>query len=491
MPTFSLLVQVKNPIPSLLQRMVSSIERQSTNDWELVLLVSGSSPMDEYAARFIAAVTPNVRVELRPDGELLAWSCNALLPTLGQWVAFVGQHDVLLPTTLAAMQATITLNAQAQVVYCDEESLGGWGQLSLGYDKPEPDAIRMLSEECFRDLALIRNSGLAAAGGFDRQASDHPRHDLYLRLLESQGVTAFAHTTGRLYRRHRNRLAPKTDDPRDKPYLAQYDLEGVRRHFSRMGIPAKIKQLNGTLDIDFQFARRPSVTVLLVLGDDAAKGIAAVMSLGILPIYQTRKVQVLFTGTDPAVYTQLSERCSGLRYPIKQVAGSLPAALNQEAAAADTDLILFLQGIPLNPRWLNRMVDYSQLSKVKAVGARLMTPIDLANPGCPGAVNAGMPWDARGQLNVLAVPHSVSTLSPACLLVDSRSFNSMAGFDHTYPTLYAMDFTLRLSEAGHTCVYLPASQVLVEQTSTPAPELALFRQAWAGWEDPYRLHQLS
>lgn len=479
MDKFTLLVRLQKPDMALARRMLGSVLNQSNNDWELVLVVS--SEADSVKAGMLAEGYPNIRMELRPEGELLAWSCNALLSTLGTWVGFLGQHDQLTPGALDEMAATIAAHPQAHVVYSDEESLGTWGQVSLPFAKGAPDPIRLLSQEYLRDLALIQKSWLMEVNGFDPLASDNPTHDLYLRLMARVGVSGFVHTPQRLYRRHRNRLAPR-NDVRDSPYLPGYDLDGVRRHLEREEIPATVRQINGTLDTDYRLPNAPAVTILLVLGDDLVEGKARLAGIGLVPVYQPSTVSVLFHGEQECVFDRYAELCAGLRYPLKRIIGNLPAGLNQEVSGADTDLTLFLQGRPLNAYWLRRLVDLTQLPGVVAAGPNLVTPTRQIE---------GRPWDSRGNFNQLAVPHSVSILSSACMLVDSRKFLELGGFAPEYPTLHGADFSLRLTGAAGGCARTPRVQVQVGRQASPEPaELTDFRTAWAGWVDPYELHQL-
>lgn len=477
MPQVSLLVQVRKPDPRLFRRMLDSVLNQSINDWELVLVVSDPADVAN-----LAISQPNVRVEQRPEGELLAWSCNALLPTLGEWAGFLGQHDQLTPDAVETMLATLAEHPAAHVAYSDEEALGTWGQVSLQFTKRALDPLRLLSEEYLRDLVLIRTHWLASVGGFDPLASDLPTHDLYLRLLEQVGEAGFAHAPRILYRRHRNRLKEPDKDSRISPYLPRYDLDAVRRHFDRTGIPAKVLQWSGTLSMDFHLTRTPAVTVLVVLGDDVAHGKAQLAGVGMHPVYPHTSVVALFHGSSEQAYGRYREICAGLRYPLKRSTGNLPDALNQAIKVADTELTLVMQGAPLDAFWLKRLVTLLQLPGVTAAGPTLITPLHQLGGGS---------WDHRGHFNQLAVPHSVSVLSPACMLIDTRQCLELGGFAPEYPTLFGMDYTLRLNAGGGRCAITPRAHVQVTPTTPADPEeLARFRTEWAGWEDPQGLHQL-
>ncbi len=476
MSLFSVLVRLHQPRPQLIERMLTSLVNQSNNDWELVLVVNSASTADHAMAKQLAEGHSNVRVELRPEGELLAWSCNALLSTLGTWVGFIGQHDLLVPSALDAMAATITASPQAHVIYSDEEAIGTWGQISLPCDKGAIDPVRLIAQEYLQDFVLIQRSWLTSAGGFDRLASDSPIHDLHLRLLSATGLVGFAHTPQRLYQRHRDRLAEVG------PTLPDYDLDGARRHLERMGTPGKIKQLDGTLDIEFQFEHKPAVTILLILGDDQVHGEAQIAGIGLAPAYPSSDIRVMFHGEQQAVSDRYAKLCEGKHYPFKRITVDLPTALNQEVSTVDAGLTLFMRGVPINRHWLKRLVDLTQLPSISVAGPSLITPTHLTD---------GSPWDTRGRFNHLAVAHSVSTLPGDCLLVATQRFLQMSGFAPEYPTLFAQDFTMRLTDAGGGCARTPRSQVQVGQGTDPtADELSNFRATWAGWQDPYGLHQL-
>lgn len=489
MSKFSILVQVQDPLLPAFQRMLDSVQAQTFTDWELVLVVSQQAQADRLLLADLAAINPQLRVEVRNTDELLAWSCNALLPTLGTWTGFLGQHDCLTPTALAEINATLQTHTSARVIYTDEEARNIWDLISLRTQKGAVDGMRLCTQEYLRDLAMFQTAWLQTLGGFDPLASDRPTHDLYLRTLEQLGPSAFHYIPQRLYQRFRNYLTPSTD-PRRKPHMVDYDLHAVRQHFARCELPATADQVNGTVELAFSFDRTPSVHAILVVGDDTVAGIRAIKSLGIVPVYQPLTIQVLFHGSTDEASDTYETVCAGERYRYRRISGDLVPALNQEGRHTDSDFVLFLQGAAINPFWLQRLVDYAQLPGIGATGARTLSPKRLTQPGVLGWKYEGWDWNSRGRFNQLSVPHQVAAVSPTCLLVDARTFTNLGGFDPSYPSLYGMDYCLRLSQANLGVVFVPGSQVHVEETSLPPAEVTQFGTEWAGWVDPYGLHQL-
>jgi len=490
MPQFSLMVQLRAPIQRELNELVASLDAQTNQDWELVLVVEQSRAGDWLLASDLSD-RPQVRCVLRPDGELLAWSCNALLPGLGSWVGFLNQHDQLLPEALAEMAAAISSNPQAKVVYSDEIHRNRWGRLSFHHVKGALDGMRLQSQEYLGSLSLIRTAHLSLAGGFDPLASDVPTHDLYLRTLEAFGPSAFINVPAPLCQHHRTYQEPKRSDVRQLPHLVRYDLHAVKQHLARGQLPAKVVQEHGTIQVSYQHPKQPSVTAILVLRDDLAEGIERIHAFNRTTIYQNLTVCLLHLGSAPEaeVDYQTLAKALGYRYARHPADSNLPALLNQGLAAEDSDCLLLLDGRAINWGWLNQLVDHIQLPGVAAVGARLITPRWLTAPGILGYKFEGWDWNSRGRFNRLSVPHQTGALSPACLLVDTRKLLALGGFNETLPTLYGMDLSLKLDSTGQNLVQVPGAQILTAVAVPPAiAERDSFVTTWAGWSDRFNLH---
>lgn len=467
MPRYSLVVKLQNPLPLLAQRMRDSVLAQSLADWELVLVVPSQAPTDIQAAHSLAGNHAVIRVIHQPENQSWAQACNAMLPILGDWVGFLGQHDQLIPAALETLHSATVGRPTVHVVYSDEECLDSWGQTSCQIHKGALDPIRLLSQEYLQNLALIRRTWLESVGGFDLLASDVPTHDLFLRLLEQSGTADFAYVPAVVYRKHRNRLQEPEKDHRLRPYLPRYDLDAVRRHFERTGIAARVQQWNGTLSLDFPLETLPAVTILVVLGDDVVFTKAQLASLG---TYPHATVQAVFHGKSQQAFLRSQEICAGLRIPLQRLDTNLPTALNQLMPAIDTPLVALVQGMPLGVFWLRRLVALLQLPSVAAAGPNVVTPVQQVT---------GAAWDSRGAFNRQAVPHTVDTLSAQCILFNVRQLLELGGFADELPTLFVQDFSLRLQGIGQHCVATPRVHVQTSTDSLSEPgESSLFRSIW-------------
>jgi GT2 family glycosyltransferase len=157
-------------------------------------------------------------------------------------------------------------------------------------------------------------------------------------------------------------------------------------------------------------------------------------------------------------------------------------ACNQGAAAAQADLVLFLNNdTEPQPGWLEPLLQIlDRDSDVAAAGSKLLYPDntiqhagiliveDHPSADLLVAVNAhqGRPSD----FPLANHPLTVQALTAACLLVRTSAFREAGGFDEEYWNGYEdVDLCFRLRDKGWRLVYEPAS-VLIHHESQSGPE---------------------
>lgn len=489
MSQFSLLVRIQAPIKGELSGLLDSLEAQTSPDWELVLVVSHSRASDWLLVQQLIAARPRMRAVLRPDDELLAWACNALLPTLGTWTGFLDQHDRLVPTALATLAGAIAAQPQARVVYADECHRNRFERLSLTTAKGAFDRYRLVTQEYLGAPALIHTAHLQAAGGFDRLASDVPTHDLYLRTLEVHGPGAFHYVPAVLCQHHRTYLEPRPEDVRRLPHLVRYDLFAIRQHLTRAQLTAQVRQEHGTARVDYHHPATPGVHVWLLVDDNQETGIARMHALNRTHGYRLIRIQVLHRGTDPEAARHYQTLAKALGWDFTQPVSPLPSALNQALPYLEHDWVVVLDGLPISRGWLLDLMAQAQLPGVGAVGARCTDPRRIVAPGVLGYRYDGWDWNTRGRFNRLQVPHQIGALGSSCLLFNARIARVLGGFREDLPILWAMDFSLRVDQAGHALVTVPAAHIQAQDGPSPDPaERDLLESSWGGWQDRFGLH---
>jgi GT2 family glycosyltransferase len=123
----------------------------------------------------------------------------------------------------------------------------------------------------------------------------------------------------------------------------------------------------------------------------------------------------------------------------------------------------------ITPDWLDRMIGYAQQSHVGAVGAKLLYPKSQR------VQHAGVVYIADGPSHAFLGANAKDpcyyarnmldgnwlTVTGACLMVERSKFETVGGFDESFPVAYNdVDLCFRLVEAGLFNVVCPAAELL-------------------------------
>ena len=189
------------------------------------------------------------------------------------------------------------------------------------------------------------------------------------------------------------------------------------------------------------------------------------------------------------------------------------AAHLAERVACDALLFLNNDTGVLQPDWLDNLLDLAMRPDIGAVGALLLFPdgrvqhdgVVLGMGGVAGHFGAGRPGDAPDWLGACDVPHEVSAVTGACLMVERAKFEAVGGFDaqHLPIDLNDVDLCLRLAARGWQSVCDGRTRLVHHESASRGgamrlqrvygAERAYFRDTWAATirRDPYFNANLS
>ncbi|MGD9544632.1 MAG: glycosyltransferase family 2 protein [Methylocystis sp.] len=144
----------------------------------------------------------------------------------------------------------------------------------------------------------------------------------------------------------------------------------------------------------------------------------------------------------------------------QQGAFNFSALCNAGARAARGHFLVFLNNDTeiVTPDWIERLLFFAIAPDVGAVGAKLLYPggavqhagVLLGMGGVAGHFGAGGREEDRGWMGRNVLPHEVSAVTGACLMVERRKFDAVGGFDEVeLPVeLNDVDLCLRLRAQG-------------------------------------------
>jgi GT2 family glycosyltransferase len=176
------------------------------------------------------------------------------------------------------------------------------------------------------------------------------------------------------------------------------------------------------------------------------------------------------------------------------------ALCNDGAAEARADTLVFLNNDTqaLSPGWLERLIGWTPLPSVGAVGAKLVFPdgtiqhagVIVGVDGHANHFERRYAPDELGYFQRLDVPHELSAVTGACLAVAKAKFAAVGGFDaQNLPVEFSdIDLCLRLMERGWACLLEPSAVLIHHEAATRkasrdqerryAREVAYFKSRW-------------
>lgn len=236
-PQFSIVTPVYNTPPAVLAETIDSVQSQSFQDWELVL-IDDLSP-DAITREVIqerAAADPRIRVICREsNGGIVAASNDGVQAARGEFIALLDHDDLLTSDALAEMAAAIDANPEVDYLYSDEDKVDADGHFFAEFRKPawSPERLRHQMYTCH--FSVLRAQLVREVGGFHDGFDGSQDHDLVLRVTER--ARQIIHIPKVLY--HWRVIEGSTAGDADaKPYAWVAGVKAVNAHLDRTGLAA-------------------------------------------------------------------------------------------------------------------------------------------------------------------------------------------------------------------------------------------------------------
>lgn len=166
------------------------------------------------------------------------------------------------------------------------------------------------------------------------------------------------------------------------------------------------------------------------------------------------------------------------------------AAINNRAAAEARGSVLGFINNDIEVRgsgWLAEMVGHALRPSIGAVGARLLYPSGLVQHagvilgvgGHAGHAHRFSDPAERGYLGRLQAQQYYVAVTAACLVVETRKFQAVGGFDaEAFPVAYNdVDLCLRLRAAGFETLWTPYAELLHKESASRAKDYSPERLA--------------
>jgi len=478
-PRFSIVTPVFETPADVLAAMLKSVRRQSFADWELCLVDDCSrDPQVRAILERAHAEDPRIQVQLREEnGGIVAASNDALAMASGEFVALLDHDDALHPDALALVNEALRAEPEADYAYTDEDKIDRAGRHQPPFFKPDWSQERMRTQMYTCHLSVLRRSLVEEVGGFDAEFEGSQDWDLVLKVTER--ARQVVHVPRVLYHWRTLESSAAGGGEEAKPWAFEAGTRAIQAHCDRIGLPAQAERDEdwpGVYHLRPRLRRQPLVSIVIptagqsreVRFEQVVLVSHCVRSIVESSTYENFEIVcVADTSTGDSTLAELRE-IAGERLRLVEFDEpfNFSTKINRGAVHARGEHLLLLNDDMevLTPDWIERLVMYSEMPGVGAVGGRLQLEdgrlqhvgILFENAGYPGHIYHGFAGDFNGYSNNVLVAQNYLAVTGACMMTSRAAFEEVGGFSPTFPLNYNdMDYCLKLRASGRRVVYDP------------------------------------
>jgi GT2 family glycosyltransferase len=477
-PRFSVITPVYDTPADVLWAMLESVRTQTHADWELCLVDDLSTlPHVLEMLERVEAEDPRIRVHRRSEnGGIVTASNDALEIARGEFVALLDHDDELHPDALAHVHEALLADPEADYVYTDEDKIDRDGHHSGPFFKPDWSPERMRTQMYSCHLSVFRRSLVEEVGGFDPEFEGSQDWDLVLKVTER--ARKVLHVPRVLYHWRTIETSAAGGGEAAKPWAFEAGKRAVQAHCGRIGIPARVQRDAvdaGVYHLEPELTEQPLVSIVIPTGGQVREvryepvvlALHCVRSIIESSTYENYEIVVVNDSSTPLHVIEELKLIGGERLRLVEYDRpfSFSAKVNLGAVHSKGEHLLLLNDDVevATPDWIERMVMYSGISEVGAVGGRLLWEDGRLQHvgvrfehGLPGHPYRGFSGDFRGYANGVRVAQNCLAVTGACLMTRRSLFEEVGGLSTTLPVNYNdVDYCLKLRGIGKRAVYDP------------------------------------
>lgn len=405
------------------------------------------------------------------------------------WIVFLQVGDQLAPQALARCSAVIQAQADAGILYADEDKISPTGRRHSPQFKPAWNPDLLYSDPHYSHCWLIRADLCIKA--CEAMNADGESPEIYGIALEATALCEgdqILHLPEVLYHR--------LDQPVE-PRSSSQTAKSLQQFLARHGQNAQVShhRTGGHL-IHWPLPEPPPLVSVIIATRDRGDLLRCCITSLAEHAQGNPPTELIVIDNDSSepetlhylAHLEQQENVRVLRRPGK----FNYAALNNEAAALARGELIALMNNDVeatHPGWLAAMAGQALRPEIGAVGSKLLFPdgtiqhagVLLGIGGIAGHAHKYLAAEEEGYQLRLHLAHNLSAVTAATLVVRKALFEAVGGFDAiNFAVNYNdVDFCLRLIKAGYRNLFCPDAVLIHhESKSRGAPTEADTHAQW-------------
>lgn len=495
----SLIMIIQDGEELLLQESLRSLQAQCGSQWELIGLRGKTCP-DVLWSFFQENAAYDERIRFFPNDDVHSVYAG-IIQAQGEWVAIVGENDLLSAYALQSAAACIDSHPQVQVLYSDEDKIDLQGRRFAPLFKPDWNPDLFLSQGYTGSLTLVRRSiFFQCKSGITEIDANFHDSDLLINILDAIDADSIVHIPSVLY--HRRVL--KSDKKQNlKPDQSLQGLVARQHYFSKQN-DSKISVEKGLVPESYRIRyslpeQKPLVSLLIPTKDQFVLLSTCINSILQQTDYDNYEIVILDNGSsdlDTLSYLREIQRSeSHIRVLPWPYSFNYSAINNYGAQHAKGSLLGLVNNDieVISNGWLSEMVSHAVRKEIGCVGAKLYYPdrtiqhggVVLGLGGVAGHSHRNFASTDPGYMNRLKLIQNYSAVTAACLVVEKDIYEAVGGLDEQNLKIAFndVDFCLKVREQGYRNLWTPYAELIHHESKSrgldDTPEkLELFRSEY-------------
>ncbi|WP_312363379.1 glycosyltransferase family 2 protein [Ensifer sp.] len=488
-PLISILMPVYNPDIAQLIAAVSSLGKQSYQNWELCI-ADDCSTSDQVRRVVSQLASTDIRIKTvfrTENGNISDATNSAFDLAAGEWIGLLDQDDLLHKEALSLVAQTINDNPRAQLIYTDEDKLDESGNRYQPYFKPDFSLELLRAQNYLNHFTLHRASNIVRVGKWRSEFDGSQDYDLNLRVVEVVEAVDIVHIPFVLYH-WRASKGSTARSIHNKSYAVLAGQRALQAHLDRLKLDAKASPVDGLPYYRTRFAlpaNLPLVSIIIPTRDQKETLQKCIESIVQKTRYYKYEIIIVNNGSVEEKTIQYLKKLSDLNIALViPLNGEFNyAKLNNKAVMASSGDVLCLLNNDVEVKsvdWLGELVSIALQEGIGCVGPKLFYPggrIQHAGvvTGIGGIAGHSYKYASRrasGYFSNLCIHRNVSAVTGACLVVRKTVFEEIGRLDEVNlkVAFNDVDLCLRALDAGYRNVFTPFAELIHHESLTRGKE---------------------
>ena len=512
-PLFYIVTPVYEPSLEVLKETIKSVQAQTTNDWEWIL-VDDKSPSESVRDLLKDAALRDRRIKVIERGEnghIVKASNDGLAAATGEFVVFVDHDDLLTVDALDQVKAVVDQFDDVDYIYSDEDKVDEHGTFFAAFRKPEWSPERLRGQMYTSHLSAIRRSLVDQVGGFRQGYDGSQDHDLVLRITEH--ARRVVHIPKILYH-WRAVEGSAAADAFAKPYAGEAGRRAVQDQLDRQGLQGVVEGIHGypghyRVSRSLPPNRRVSIIIPTIgktasmWGEDRCFVVEAVRSALAHTEHENLEIVVVYDPPTPDEVLNQLRSIAGDKLVLVPYLGefNFSKKINLGVIASTGDRVVALNDDVqlISEHWLEELVAPLEEPNVGMTGAKLFfsdrTIQHAGHAYGKGDYHhpfMGMSDEDAGPWGSLLISREVSGVTAACAALRREVFDEAGGFSETLPLSFNdVDLSYKVRSRHYRVVWVANCELYHFESQTRERIVAEWEAqvTWLRWgkpeHDPY------